>query len=196
MSLAFGHDDLEPNHIHDIKPLIALSYYQLITRNFQFIYKSGINYNVWRYPEVEMSHVPKRDIITDGWIEEKNSQLEFLAHTFDSDSVIGELTMRYDLICLMRDGTTEYKLIDEFDLMPFKITSGMIESINHFLFNGKKIYYISDIQPNSKNMLKMSIHSKRINQYSSSMNNESLLEVLILHTQLMKPMNDIMLQTL
>ena len=90
-------------------------------------------------------------------MEAKNPQLEFLAHTFDNDRDIRELTMRYELVCLMRDVTKEYRLIDEFDLIPFKITTGLVDNMNLFLLNRQKIYYISDIQPNFKNMFKMSI---------------------------------------
>ena len=43
----------------------------------------------------------------------------------------------------MKDGTIDYKLIDEFNLMPFKITSSTIDGMNHFLFTNKK-YFISD----------------------------------------------------
>ena len=190
---------MEPNTIHDKKPLVALPYYQLMINTFNFVYELGIDHNVWRYPGIEMKHETRRDILTDGWIEEKNSQLEFLAHTFDSDSNITTLTMRYELMCLMRDGTMEYKLIDEFDLMPFKITQRLIDHKNNFLFNRQKIYYISDIQPNFKNMFKMSIRIKRINPAPPGLknfNNEGFLEVITLHRQLMKPINDVMLQTL
>ena len=127
-------------------------------------------------------------------IEPKNSQLELLAHTFDNDAKITELTMQYELICFMRDGTIEHKLIDEFDLMPYKISSGMIDRMNHFLFNRQKLYFISDIQPKYKNMFKMSIRTKRTSQNPSGMDNESLLEVITLHTQMMKTMNDAMIK--
>ena len=100
-----------------------------------------------RQPDAEAQYTPKRHIITNGWVEAKNSQLELLAHTFDNDDNITELTMRYELMCLMLDGTTEYKLIDELDLMPYKVTSGMIDNMNHFLFNRQKLYFISDLQP-------------------------------------------------
>ena len=166
MSLSFGHDELEPNHIHNVKPLVALPYNQLMVNNFQFVFSSGINYNVWRKPAVGRSYVPRRDIITNG------------------------------LICFMRVGTIGYKLIDEFDLMPYKVSSGMIDGMNHFLFNRQKLFFISDIQPNYKNMFKMSIRTKRTSQDLSRIDNESLLEVITLHTQLMKRMNDVMLQTL
>ena len=195
MSLTFGHDELEPNHVHNIKPLIALPYYQLMIYKFQFIYSAGIDYNVWRQPSAEKSHIPRREVVTNGWVEAKYSELDFFAHTFDNDPDIRELTMRYELVCLMHDGTKEYKLINKFDLMSFKITTGLVDNINHFLFNRKKIYYISDIQPNFKNMFKMSIQTKRTSQNPSSINNESFLEIITLHTQLMKPVNDIMLKT-
>ena len=135
MSLSFRHDELEPNHIHNVKPLIVLPYYQLIVNNFQFVYTSGINYNVWRTPAKEKDYVPRRDMITNGWVEPKNSQLELVAHTFDNDANISELTMRYELMCFMRGVTIEHKLIGEFDPMPYKISPGMVDSMNHFLFN-------------------------------------------------------------
>ena len=104
--------------------------------------------------------------------------------------------MRYDLVCIMQNGTTEFKKIDEFDLMPFKIGSGVIDSTNNFLFKRKKVYYISDIQPNFKNMFKMCIWVKRVSPNPFSLNNEGIVELATLHRQLMKSDNDIMLQTL
>ena len=47
MALELGYDDLEPNHIHNIKPMVALPYYQLFTNNFMFKYTSGINAGQW-----------------------------------------------------------------------------------------------------------------------------------------------------
>ena len=196
MSLNFGHDELEPNHTHNVKPLVALPFYQLMATNFQFIYTAGINYGVWRMSAKEGSHIPRRDMITNGWVEPKNSQLELYAHTFDSDDNVTQLTMQYELVCFMLGGTIGHKLIDEFDLMSFKVTSGMIDSMNHFVFVNKR-YFISDIQPNYKNMFKMSIiRTERTSQNPSGLNNESLLEMLTLRTQMMKQVNDVMLQTL
>ena len=34
MALNFGHDKLEPNHIHNVKPLVALPFYQVMVTNF------------------------------------------------------------------------------------------------------------------------------------------------------------------
>ena len=42
----------------------------------------------------------------------------------------------------------------------------------------------------------MSIRTKRVNENPSGLNNKSLLEVITFHTQLMKQVNDVMLQTL
>ena len=154
-------------------------------------------------PAKETSYIPRRDIITNGWIEPNNSQIELFARTFDDDDNITNLTMRYKLVCLMKDVTTEYKLIDEFDMMPYKITSGVIDGMNQFLFNksdnfntsdtqGKR-YYVSDLQPNYKNMFKMTIRIKNVRSSQSGLNNESLLEILTYHTQMKKPINDDMI---
>lgn len=120
-------------------------------------------------PAKEAAYISRQDIIKNGWIKPNNLQIELLAHTFDSDDNITNLTMRYELVCFMKDGTTEYKLLDEFDIMPYKITSGMVDGMNHFLFNqsenlsltGKnykaKRWFIAEMQPNHKNMFKMTI---------------------------------------
>ena len=99
MALNFGHNELEENHIHDVKPLIALPYYALLFNNFQFKYTHGINQGVWLMPAAEATYIPRRDIITNGYIEPKNSQIELFAHTFDDDDNITNLTMRYVLVC-------------------------------------------------------------------------------------------------
>ena len=195
MALNFGHNDLEENHIHDVKPLIALPYYQVFTTNFLFKYTDGINVGVWRYPAKEGSHIPRRDMIVNGWVEEKNSQLELYAHTFDSDDNITNLTMRYELMCFMLDGSVEFKLIEEFDIMPYKITPGVVDSMNHFIFTNKK-YFISDLQPNFNNMFRMSIRTKNVSSSQTGLNNESILETLLIHNQMMKQVNDVILQVL
>lgn len=82
-------------------------------------------------------------MITNGYWKPKNSQIELYTHTFDDDDNITQFTMWYKLACFMKDGTIDYKLIDEFNLMPFKITSSTIDGMNHFLFTNKK-YFISD----------------------------------------------------
>ena len=48
MALNFGHNELEENHIHDVKPLTALPYYQVFSTNFLFKYEQGIDANQWR----------------------------------------------------------------------------------------------------------------------------------------------------
>ena len=147
-------------------------------------------------PAKEADYIPRRDMITLGWVEQKNSQLELYAHTFDSDDNITNLTMRYELACFMVDGTTEYKLIDEFDIMPYKISSGMVDGMNHFFFKGERRYFISDLQPNFKKMFKVSVRIKNVASTQAGLNNESLLEVLTFHTHNMKQVNDAMLAVL
>ena len=113
-------------------------------------------------------------MITKGWIDPKNTQLELYAHTFDNDNNIRNLTMRYELECFMLDGSKEHRLIDDFDLMPFKVVPGIVGNMNHFIFTPKKRYFIPDIQPNYKNMFKMGIRTKRTSQNPSNLNNESM----------------------
>ena len=195
MALNFGYDEHPPNHIHNIKPLVALPYYQIVVSNFLFKYTLGINVNVWREPAKEANYIPRRDIVTLNVVEPKNSQIELFAHTFDSDVNIKSLTMRYELMCFMIDGSTEYKLIDEFDMMPFKIVPGAVDDMNHFLFKGQKKYFISDLQPNYKNMFKMGVRIKNVAS-TQSLHNEGILEVLLIHRQNVKQLNDALLQVL
>ena len=160
MSLTFGHDDLEPNHIHNIKPLVALPYYQLIVKEYAFFYRS-ISYNTLRGPIPIKDHYPRLDIIAQSWVEEKNTQLVLLAHTFDVDNAIRVLNIKYELKCVMLDNTVDRRVIEEFDLMPFKKNpTGIVHYLNHFIFKNKK-YYISDIQPNFKNIFKMNVEMTR-----------------------------------
>ena len=79
-------------------------------------------------------------MISKGWTLPKVSMLELLLHTFDNDSNITAITCRYKLECIMLDGTKESHLIDEIDLMPYKVGSGIINSINFFKLQ-KKIYF-------------------------------------------------------
>lgn len=195
MALNFGYDEHPPNHIHNIKPLVALPYYQIVVSNFLFKYTLGINVNVWREPAKEANYIPRRDIVTLNVVEPKNSQIELFAHTFDSDVNIKSLTMRYELMCFMIDGSTEYKLIDEFDMMPFKIVPGAVDDMNHFLFKGQKKYFISDLQPNYKNMFKMGVRIKNVAS-TQSLHNEGIFEVLLIHRQNVKQLNDALLQVL
>ena len=128
MSLAFGHGDLEPNHIHDIKPLIALLYYQLMVKHYYFTYV-GTERGVWRYPEPVKTHWSRRDIITYGFIE-KNTQLQLLTHTFDADTRFLRVIIKYVLKCIMKDGTIEYKELDEFSIIPNKIANKIVDGMN------------------------------------------------------------------
>ena len=70
MLLSFGHDDLELNHIYNIKPLVALPYYTQIVKEYHYFYRS-IDHNVLRGPIPERTYWPRIDIIAQGWIEEK-----------------------------------------------------------------------------------------------------------------------------
>ena len=119
--------------------------------------------------------------------------IELFAHTFDNDNDITNLTMRYELTCIMIDGTTEHKLIDEFDIMPYKIIPGILDATNNFFFKGERKYFISDIQPKYEKMYKATISIKNVASTVSGINNESLLEVVINHTQKMKQINDVMI---
>ena len=110
MSLTFGHNDLEPNHIHDIKPLVALPYYQQTVREYE-LFHTSISYNTLKGPIPIKDHWPRIDIIAKGWIEEKNTQLVLLAHTFDVDNVIRSLKIKYELKCIMIDDSIERRLI-------------------------------------------------------------------------------------
>ena len=189
----FGYDEHPPNHIHNIKPLVALPYYHVLMNNFQFNYTDDINSGQWRWPAKDFNYIPPRYMISLGYIEEKNTQLELFAHTFDIN--IQSLTMRYELMCFMLDGSIEYKLIDEFDMMPFKIVNKIVDSQNHFIFLGKKKFFISDIQPKFKQMYKMAIRIKNVAS-THNLNNESVLEVVVYHTQKMKIVNDAMIQAI
>ena len=194
MALKFGHDEHPPNHIHNIKPLVALPYYQLFTTNlFKYASPIRVGTNVW--PKRDEG-VPSRYIITLGWIEPKNTQFELFAHTFDGDNNITNLTMKYELMCFMLDNTIEYKLIDEFDMMPYKIVPGKLDNENHFIFKGQKKFFISDLQPNYKNMFKMCVRIRNTASTVSGIANESLPETVIIHTQKMKPVNDVMIQAI
>ena len=135
-------------------------------------------------------------MISLGFVEEKNTQIELFAHTFDNDDDITNLTMRYELMCFMLDGTVEYKLISEFDMMPFKIVPGIVDGQNHFIFKGQKKFFISDIQPKFKLMYKMAVRIKNVASTQTTLNNESVLEVVVYHTQKMKIVNDAMIQAI
>ena len=79
--------------------------------------------------------------------------------------------------------------------MPFKKRKDIIiDYRNSFVFENKG-YYISDIQPNFKNVFRMNVEITRTAP-TTSMGNESLLQVEIRHFQNMKADNDVMLTTL
>ena len=195
MSLAFGHDDMELNHIHNVKPLVALPYYTQIVKEYQFFYRS-LSHDTLRGPLDLLTHYPRIDIINNGWMEKKNTQLVLLAHTTDVDDNISSLTIKYELKCTMLDLTIERKLIEEIDLMPFKKEppDQTFDHRNSFIFENKK-YYTSDIQPKFKNAFRMNVEITRTAP-STSLGNESLLQIEIRHLEKMKPVNDEMLTTL
>ena len=64
MALNFGYDEHPPNHIHNIKPLVALPYYQLFTTSFAFFYDTLRTGNRW--PALGTDGAPRRDILTVG----------------------------------------------------------------------------------------------------------------------------------
>ena len=207
MSLNFGHDEHPPNHVHNIKPLVALPYYQLIAQPFTFHYTDGINLNIWRSPSGYRDYMPTREMYTKvyndfskslvSWIIPKNTQFELYAHTFDDDNkkVIDDLTMRYEFICYMYDGTVEYKLIDEFNIKPWRMCPGIVNNKQHYQFSGKK-WFLSDILPNYESIGKLSIRIKNTASSVSGLNNESVLEVMIYSTSFLKQVNDAMIQTI
>ena len=84
MSLSFGHNEMERNHIHNVKPLVALPYYQLMVKYYSFAYP-GMAKDVWRYPDPIGVHRPRKDVITNGF-EEGNTKHQLLTHTFDADT--------------------------------------------------------------------------------------------------------------
>ena len=118
MSLSFGHNDLELNHIHNVKPLVVLPYYTQIVKEYQFFYRA-IAYNSLLGPLDIKEHWPRIDIINNGWMEEKNTVLELVCHTFDVDNFhhLTDFTIQYMLKCSMKDGTIERPIIQEFKNM-------------------------------------------------------------------------------
>ena len=192
MALNFGHDEHPPNHIHNIKPLVALPYYQIFKFTYLFSYTNP-GHGIVTKPLPYRSHSSRWDISTVA-VEPYNTQLGFTNHTFDSDTNITELVMKYELRCLMRDGTIDIKLIEEFDLMPYKITSGEVNNMNHFEFGNDKLYFISVIQPNYKNMFKATVQCTQTSARSTG--NENVLEVSMYHRHFLKQVNDAMIQTL
>ena len=192
MSLSFGHDDMEINHIHNIKPLVPLPYYQKMVKYYTFAY-AGMAKDVWRYPGAIGAHCPRTNIITNGF-EEGNTKLQLITHTFDADTRLLRIVIKYELRCMMKDGSVEFKDLNEFYIIPYKVADKIVDGMNIINFNDDRIYVISDIQPNFKNMVQMSMRFKQTNV--ENLGNESFLEVAIIHRKLMKAENDITLQTL
>ena len=81
----------------------------------------------------------------------------------------------------MKHATTEIKDIDEFDLMPCRLGSGAILGTNHFVFNDDKIFHISDVHPNFKNIVKFFIRIEQKNDITTG--NESVVQFQIIHTK-------------
>ena len=192
MSLSFGHSDLEANHIHNVKPLVGLPYYTQVVREYQFYYRA-ISYNTLLGPLDIKEHWPRTDIINNGWMEEKNTQLVLVAHTMDVDDRVDNITIQYKLKCTFLDGTIERPVIEEIDMAQYKINkSGSVDYRNNFIFKDKK-YYISDIQPNFKNVFRMNVEIIRTAP-TTSKGNESMLQVEIRHLEKMKLINNKMME--
>ena len=69
------------------KPLIALPYYQLDVINHYFAYL-GIQYGSWNNPEGVGEYWPRRDVVIRDLVEEKNTQIKLIEHSFDEDSTL------------------------------------------------------------------------------------------------------------
>ena len=194
----FGYDEHPPNHVHNIKPLVALPLYTMSIIPVRWIYKHGINLNVWRGPATEHQFASRRNIISQirmpnsnvfaSWIQPKDTILNLHSHIFDNDANITNLTMRYELVCFMKDGSTEYKLIDEFDIMPYKLIPGIVDAANTFLYD--KIFFLSDLQPNHANMAMFNIRIKNVASTQTSLNNESVLNIILFNKVYQKAAND------
>ena len=194
----FGYDEHPPNHVHNIKPLVALPSYTISEISFRWVYRYGINLNVWRSPFSEQEYGPKRNVISQvridppgifkSWIQPKNTVVLLHSHIFDNDDNIKNLTMRYELACFMKDGTTEYKLIEEFNVMPYKLIPGVVDLSNTFLYD--KRYFLSDLQPNYANMAMFNIRIKNVGSTQSGLNNESVLNIIIYNKVDQKATND------
>ena len=198
MAMHFGYDEHPPNHVHNIKPLVALPSYTISRVPFRWVYTGGINSNVWRGPAKEHQYAARRNVTTQirvdppgiftSWIQPKNTMLILNSHIFDNDANITNLTMRYELVCFMKDGTTEHKLIEEFNVMPYKLLPGLVDSANTFLYDKK--YFLSDLQPNYENMAMFNIRIKNVASTQTSLNNESVLNIIIYNKVDQKAIND------
>ena len=191
MALNFGHDEHPPNHIHNIKPLVALPMYNVFPDHYIFSFTNP-SQNVKKIPDLYRSHGTRWDIDMTT-VEPMNTSLLLSRHTFDHDTNITELSIKYELRCLMKDGTIEEKLIEEFDLMPFKV-GNIIDDMNHFHFQGKKFYFISLIQPNYKNMFKASVQITQTSNRATG--NESHLVVSMWHRYDLKKENALLIRAI
>ena len=200
MALNFGHDEHPPNNIHNIKPLVALPKYRISELPIRWVYTRGVNRG-WIGPELEHQGVTKRNIITQirvndsyvSWVIPKNSTLSLHSHIFDDDTNITNLTMRYEMVCTMIDGTYEDRLIEEFDVMPFKLVPGIADGSNTFLYDKK--YFISDLQPNYAKMAMFYIRIKAAAS-TQSVSNESVLNVIIYNSVDMTATNKAIIDTI
>ena len=94
----------------------------------------------------------------------------------------------------MKDGTYENKLIDEFDVMPFKLVPGIVDRANTFLYD--KRYFISDIQPNYANMAMFYVRIKNVASTQSGIHNESVLNIFIYNNVDMTTTNKTIIDTI
>ena len=181
----FGFNKHPHNHIHNIKPLVALPSYSAFSFTYLFSYTNPAQ-GVTKTPDLYRDYSVRWDINTENAVA-NNTRIHLAEHTFDNDSTITELTAKYELRCLMRDDTIETKLIEEFDLMPYKIGS-VIDDMNHFMFKRDKVYFLSDIQPNFKNMFKATVQWTQTS--STATGNENVLVVSLFQSHDMKETND------
>ena len=105
MALNFGHDEHPPNHIHNIKPLVALPMYRISEQPIRWLYSFGIYAGKWSGPDPELQ-TTRRNVITQirvnntfvSWVMPKNFTLVLHSHIFDNDANITNLTMRYEMV--------------------------------------------------------------------------------------------------
>ena len=191
MAMNFGYDEHPPNHIHNIKPLVALPMYNVFPDHYIFTFTNPTK-NVKRKADLYREYGTRWDIDMTV-VEPMNTSILLSRHTFDTDTTITELTIKYELRCLMKDGTIEEKLIDEFDLMPFKV-GNIIDDMNHFHFQGKKFFFISMIQPNYKNMFKASVQMTQTSDKATG--NENHLVVSMWHRYNLKKENTLLIKAI
>ena len=95
MALNFGQDEHPPNHIHNIKPLVALPYYSPFSFTYLFSYSNPAQ-NVAKTPELYRDYSVRWDINTE-YVEANNTRIHLAEHTFDYDTTIIELTAKLEL---------------------------------------------------------------------------------------------------